>query len=466
MQHKSSRVILINSLSIKMKRTFTSRDVAPNFEPRSESPPPEQHSPAHILNALNDDCIQAILRKLTNVEDFLSAAKTCTRFQENAKQGYPPHFKAIDIGTDTYKWRKRFLLQLKHASSFINIFGHLVRSLTFLVDRHNEYAEWDDAFKMIANCCGESLSELFIDCCDFFDNLGTLAQLNALEKLSIINVSVNNFRLPANLKALTLWHVECTEDFKWHTQDCPKLEKVEFLRTNLRDDTLIQFQTLNPQLQRMSVQYCSNVTLSVLFNIGNRTPNLASLEVTMEPNNIQEYKESVVHLSKLKNLKCLTVNCSDFPATILIDSLAENVVAIEELRISGNPSELEGCVTGLVKLKQLKKLIFYELVYMSAKMLIKIAKELPALEEMSVNCIDIGADGIKTVLEHGKHLTMLSVRLINMNIDSHIYRSILALIEGRVKLHLFAENGYIDVDENILKKNKKWLFMSIYGIVQ
>lgn len=45
---------------------------------------PAQDSLKHLLNILNDDCIQEILRKLTNASDFLNAAKTCQRFQVNA----------------------------------------------------------------------------------------------------------------------------------------------------------------------------------------------------------------------------------------------------------------------------------------------------------------------------------------------------------------------------------------------
>lgn len=55
--------------------------------------PPPQDSPKHILNALNDKCIQQIFSYLISggILDFFSAAEVCKKFQENAKACFPSH---------------------------------------------------------------------------------------------------------------------------------------------------------------------------------------------------------------------------------------------------------------------------------------------------------------------------------------------------------------------------------------
>lgn len=68
---------------------------------------PAQDSPKHILNALNDYCIQIILRKLTNPSDFVRAAETCYRFQANALECFP-----CDFGKLTFQLRMKQLVAI------------------------------------------------------------------------------------------------------------------------------------------------------------------------------------------------------------------------------------------------------------------------------------------------------------------------------------------------------------------
>lgn len=62
--------------------------------------PPAQDSPNHILNALSDYCIQLILRRLDDKEDFWSVAEVCKRFRANAISCYPTEFRCITISAD------------------------------------------------------------------------------------------------------------------------------------------------------------------------------------------------------------------------------------------------------------------------------------------------------------------------------------------------------------------------------
>lgn len=70
------------------------RRMIPHQNFRTISPfitaPPSQNSLNHILNALNDQCIQHVLTYLIgDIRDFYSAAEVCRKFQDNAKKCYP-----------------------------------------------------------------------------------------------------------------------------------------------------------------------------------------------------------------------------------------------------------------------------------------------------------------------------------------------------------------------------------------
>lgn len=90
------------------------------------TPPPPQSSPQHMLNALNDKCIQHILGYLIGgVEDFLSAAEVCEKFQENAKQCYSSIYTDFEISS---RHNQEYHLTLHRVKDYLKIFGHLIKS--------------------------------------------------------------------------------------------------------------------------------------------------------------------------------------------------------------------------------------------------------------------------------------------------------------------------------------------------
>lgn len=414
--------------------------------------PPAQDAPKHILNVLNDDCIQAILSKLTKTEDYLNAAKTCRQFQMNAIQGYPSQFKSfgVNICSET--------LSLEHELSFINMFGNKIEELVLSIECLEKYEKWNDIFNVIANCCGKTLSKLDIIFDDLCITFNTLSQFKALVHLCICHASVKNVGKHANLKELFFWRVKCRKNFKWVQKEFPKLEKATFSEVDIKDDAFIKFQTLNPQLQYLKVEDCNGLTSSVIYDISNRLTNIVTLELSIKSKNIQEYNDTVVNLGKLQNLKCLKFRSYEFPKESLIHSLSENVTTLEELSIYGNDKEFVGIETDLFKFKKLKKFAANMSAKNSAKVLIKMAKELTALKIIYAHSYssDISVDEIIKVLGYGKKLTRFAIWMKNFNINLNDYESILALVKGRIELDLFIDNGNIDVDEKILKENEKW----------
>lgn len=115
--------------------------------------PPDQDSPKHILNILNDDCLQEIFRRLKQMRDFLSAAKVCTRFQENAIECFPSTFKSlrIDDANDAPT-----SLPLEYLSDFLSIFGHFIQKIEWSWTQDREHD--DDILNQIAAHCGKTLT--------------------------------------------------------------------------------------------------------------------------------------------------------------------------------------------------------------------------------------------------------------------------------------------------------------------
>lgn len=74
---------------------------------------PDQDSPQHILNCLNDYCIQLIISQLKTRMDFLNVANTCHRFRMNAKSYF---------GQGVYMEYDE--LSLEDENRFSNIFGN------------------------------------------------------------------------------------------------------------------------------------------------------------------------------------------------------------------------------------------------------------------------------------------------------------------------------------------------------
>lgn len=130
---------------------------------------PAQDSPKHILNALNDDCIQEILRKLTDPIDFLSAAETCRDFQVNALQCYPRNFKELSLSLENKSVGRYTAFPLKHASNFLKNFGHLILYMELISDFE------DGTIDMISKICGETLFSMYIEIPE-----NTTVNLNAL----------------------------------------------------------------------------------------------------------------------------------------------------------------------------------------------------------------------------------------------------------------------------------------------
>lgn len=412
--------------------------------------PPDQDSPKHILNILNNDCLQEIFRRLKQMRDFLCAAKVCTRFQENALECVPSAFKSlrIDDANDAPT-----SLPLEYLPDFLSTFGHFIQKIEWSWTQDREHD--DDILNQIAAHCGKTLTDLTVY--GHKVNFNTALPFEALKKLELYDATIYDLGALAPLKSLKLTFVKIN-DCDWLAKEFPKLQEAKFYAFHkLRDQMLMEFLRLNPQLQSLELICCRRITTSVFQNISRSSPNL--INVGFEPcKGLQStFDANMVHLSDLRKLKSLHIECHRFSGKALLTSLADNNVPIENLTVEGLISDLDECMPKLKSLKKLSVSSIYE------AMLIDIAEKLDSLEEICVRrSYNVTFCGVKEVLELGKNLSRFSIHLEQLSMDLQDYNEILALAGGRVQVELFYKHGEIDVMPNILETNRKWLNIEKY----
>lgn len=419
---------------------------------------PEQSSPKHILNALNNDCIQECLRRLTNVHDFLSAAQVCKRFRANAIECYPKLFKKIII----HDWLHTAYpngLPSEHVNILLNTFGHLIGSIDWTsvdsvyVDKRTRIARNQqndqETLNTIADLCGNTLTKLKIQ--NHISNFKTRSSFKNLKKLTLNNAPPLNFALHEQLKCLKL--IRNNNIDSGLMVHFPNLEKVTFFAMqNLTDSVMCDFFALNQQLKCLKISRCFEITTSIFKNIGNRLPNLQRLCFNAWNLSIDE---NMMGLGDLKQLKQLTILCkSDGLIEKLIRHLAENGVPIEELIFD---SVCQDISDQLAKLKQIRRIKISDI---SNEMLINVAKKQIALEKFDVYSGEISFNAIKKTLEYGHRLTELVIDIENLDpfdIDLKLYESLLRLAVKRTHLNIKFLYGKIDVPKNIQNSNRKWI---------
>lgn len=275
------------------------------FHPIEVNNAPSSDSPQHILNALNNDCIQEFLRRLKSFRDILNAAEVCTCFQENAIQCFPSHYKTLRIDDSENSADVSNCLPLKCVRSFLRIFGHLIRTIEWSFTGNRDHDE--ATLNIIANCCGKTLTELTIFGHDL--NFNTKISFDALEKLALYDSTICNFALLTRLKCLKLVFVKITHS-DWLAQEFPNLEEAKFFSCHkLKDNLLMEFLNLNPQLQSLELNCCRRISSSVFHNIGKRAPNLINLNYDPCKGLQSTFDANMIHLCDLRKLKSLRIEC-------------------------------------------------------------------------------------------------------------------------------------------------------------
>ncbi|XP_055305178.1 uncharacterized protein LOC129569940 isoform X2 [Sitodiplosis mosellana] len=425
--------------------------------------PPAQDSPKHILNVLNDKCIQEIFNQLiSNLEDFLSASEVCKRFQENATVCYSESSeKRITITSHQSSSLPPGSVSFDRAYGFLKAFGQSLQSIYLVSIRDEKYIfdenytadqkPIDDTLNMIADFCGRNLTKLSTH--TGYIDFNTRSQFKVLERLSIATGLVYNLATFPELKLLEVRSCKI-KHANLFARTFPKLKKAVFCSIEgSSDDAFIRFQTHNPQLKKLWLTCLyPNVCITSLIvrDIGNRTPDLTDLTLICNKDQflMNNLAADIMHLSGLQKLQNLRIECkrAPFSAKLLIDSFAENNVPIENLQIHGAYPDF---VESLPRLQQLKKL---NLLNVPENMV----GQLHGLQELFIEG-EVTIAGVKQILERHRNLNKLIVTAQRMMIDHENYDKVLALAKDLCVVFITCYDGLIDVQPSVLRKNSKWL---------
>lgn len=98
--------------------------------------PPEQDSPNHILNVLNDDCLIAIFKKL-HLSTLSTVVNVCVRFNCVAKITFSSKYRTKPINILELDWYRRpTLLQIEN---FLCEFGILISAVSTTKEKQSNY---------------------------------------------------------------------------------------------------------------------------------------------------------------------------------------------------------------------------------------------------------------------------------------------------------------------------------------
>lgn len=163
--------------------------------------------PDHILNALNDDCLQAIFLQL-NQSDLLNVSKVCVKFNQHAKAAFSRKYKKFRLSTDSYNSTK----------SLLQTFGSVIQSVDVHSDVHSFFygdfamkrAFQIDLLRTIAGYCNsvfkDTLQELRIHSMSVIidaDTVKPIAQMNGLKVLEFCDTfGLTNERIFKLVKGL------------------------------------------------------------------------------------------------------------------------------------------------------------------------------------------------------------------------------------------------------------------------
>lgn len=413
----------------------------------NEQDPPAEDSPRHILNILNNFCIQSIFEQIDDIEDYHNAANVCTLFQANAIKCFPAHLKRFEIDHS---------MDASEIVSILRLFGHQMHTVKlYSMPRQ---ADGNEILNAIVTHCGKTLKNFEFRNAKL-DLTNALPRFEALEVLALdAHVKLTHFEPHSPLKGITI--LSNNKDVPvntWFTQRFPHLESIFFmLNRNLTDEIVIDMVNLNPQLRCLKMVNCGKLTTEIFNGIGHRVPNLE--EFAFETWNTTVYfDENMRQLSNLTKLKNLTITASQVVTDELINLLVANQIPITALTIDGINDNLMNAapIDGLTKLT---------INNVSDENLPHYIVKIPELKHLHITKTrGLTMNGLKKILEVGKKLKNVSLCVNNFDVDEQSYQSVLTLAKNRVNIRATVTTGTISVPSDVMKLNSKWFEMSLFS---
>lgn len=387
-----------------------------------------------ILRELDDDCLTEIFSRL-KLLDLCNAAEVCVRFRNAANRAFMRNFKSmnlLEIRADCNEIPMR-LGQLqpmieKLQESVLRNFGPLIHSLTGI--------ETERTLKLIDRYC--------------VDKSNNLKELE-FWVMKITRKVVERFRnVFKNLTKLTFHKTKIDKDIDDFFPLCTELEHLYFGPSNETGELLNNLLISNPKLTKLSVS-------TVLFE---------------DERPLDEYLRKPSKLGVcfnyqyLTNFRMLVELDMDFGyqfVTPVLKLLVEHNSPIRNLCLVEGVMDIEVFET-LSQMKQISHLYLYTMysLYLNENHLVKLIKELPELQKLSLSecSIEATTNSLKRMISCGKKLKSIEIEAKpETKIELNEYNTMLEIVKSRnlpYGLEIEISGAKIEVPKDILLKNSSF----------
>lgn len=386
--------------------------------------PPDEESPTNICNALNDDCLRKIFKKLDLV-DICSVADVCLRFNRIAKEIPVLKYRNNEF---SFEYLYRNYYTLAQIEDFLRKFGSLITWISTTKD------DWYPNSIIVLGMCNEYC------------------------------VNVNQIEYSIR---------ESTEFMRDRNSTGVQLFNEIF--------------TLLSRLKKLKVSIERSCIHTKIFDyITEHGSNIQELDFGRCVFLVRTFEQDIIRLSQLNNLKkfsCSFRRCSIAP---LMQAFASQNVPIECLDVNEGIIDNDA-IQFISQIKTISKLHFARSINLNDKHLIDLACNLPNLVNLSIfkRCTsptqtEITINGIKKLLQHGNQLSKLildePIKRINdfdeimriiksrnngikLNIELHsiVEKNIPAKKLSKIDLYFFQQ-----VPQALLDKYSDYLTVNIY----
>lgn len=363
--------IYINDYKIEIKRMlqYESDESAPKTSKNAtlELLPGKSLS-ENVLDALNDDCLRSIFRKL-HLLGLHMVSNVCVRFRKIAVETFRlkcknEFFQLCDVMMD-------FPISLQLVDKFLQIFGPSIDKLK--ISREEvafDVKMLNDLLRMIGKHC-TNISALEIDYreeMDFYTR-----PFNVPVSDEMLTELSHLFRRLKHLKFI----VKSSQTFNDLISTCSQLEslrinmfpmmtiipteivlpKLHSLHLDFFCCVYLQFFKRNRQLKTISINDFDAET-TLFQDIAENFPNVDSLSIRMREWKDDNYAANVLHLADLKSLQCLRFDCNRKNVSSFMRKLLQNNVELKHLELTNIQVDDGAAIDSISQMESVEELTF------------------------------------------------------------------------------------------------------------
>lgn len=434
-----------------------------------------------LLNTLNDDCFRKIFQYL-NVMALSNAADVCIRFNQLATKAFIANYRQnlveIDLKND---WsNSKYFRKLDEIEAIFRNFGALIRFLqiknkcwnngsrkmfgTILMNVASQHITSSSLKEL--NLIGVKFNEQMTNFRPMFRNLEILS-------LTECNIKNNADNFLAACRKLKVLRINRCKLNKWYLDHkFPKLQELHFIACDkLEHFHLNKLIRSNHTLKKLKLEFDEVYSVDFFNLLYRNLPNLIELDIERRHyygydsrNNQQIMAQSLGRLTSLKVLKLNYKTMASLMIASLMNELVKNHVPIEHLEL------FEVCINndainGISQLKHLKFVKLVNIYDLVDDDIIALAKELPQLKELYLDCFYITFNGIENVVAHANKLTWLVFYPgSGSQMTKKGYQKMLQSVQNRpekLKLTIKTKSRAVNVPDDVLLANQDWLRIPI-----